>query len=505
MKRLVVLLVCLAYGAMPICGQELEQEYPSSTLPADSIVEEIVGIIPESLDSDIDSLLHSWHVQYFTKREDYCHDDEENVYFPDSVYASRLASLPRIIPMPYNNVVRDCIDLYTERRRNLVRYMLGMADYYFPIIEEVLDKHGLPIELKYLAVVESALNPVALSRVGACGVWQFMLPTGKQYGLTINSLVDDRRDPVKATEAACAYFKDMYAIYKDWSLVMASYNCGPGNVNKAIKRSGGKTNFWDIFPYLPKETRSYVPLFIAANYVMNYYCDHNLCPLETNLPLATDTIHVNKMLHLQQVSEVLQVDLEQLRALNPQYKRDIVPGNTGDAVLKLPASDTYAFVDKEDSIYQYRVEEFLPSYLVTISGGSTSGVATREQVTHIVLKNENIYTIANRYGVTPQEIKKWNRLSSNRLARGKRLKLYVDNGGVYLSAKNAQKEKAVSASPAQKAEKKDGYIAHKVRSGESLYSIASKYPGVSAQTLKQANNLSDSKIIPGQVLKIPVG
>lgn len=505
MKRLVVLLVCLAYGAMPICGQELEQEYPSSTLPADSIVEEIVGIIPESLDSDIDSLLHSWHVQYFTKREDYCHDDEENVYFPDSVYASRLASLPRIIPMPYNNVVRDCIDLYTERRRNLVRYMLGMADYYFPIIEEVLDKHGLPIELKYLAVVESALNPVALSRVGACGLWQFMLPTGKQYGLTINSLVDDRRDPVKATEAACAYFKDMYAIYKDWSLVMASYNCGPGNVNKAIKRSGGKTNFWDIFPYLPKETRSYVPLFIAANYVMNYYCDHNLCPLETNLPLATDTIHVNKMLHLQQVSEVLQVDLEQLRALNPQYKRDIVPGNTGDAVLKLPASDTYAFVDKEDSIYQYRVEEFLPSYLVTISGGSTSGVATREQVTHIVLKNENIYTIANRYGVTPQEIKKWNRLSSNRLARGKRLKLYVDNGGVYLSAKNAQKEKATSVSPAQKAEKKDGYIAHKVRSGESLYSIASKYPGVSAQTLKQANNLSDSKIIPGQVLKIPVG
>lgn len=505
MKRLVVLLVCLAYGAMPICGQELELENPSSTLPADSIVEEIVGIIPESLDSDIDSLLHSWHVQYFTKREDYCHDDEENVYFPDSVYASRLASLPRIIPMPYNNVVRDCIDLYTERRRNLVRYMLGMADYYFPIIEEVLDKHGLPIELKYLAVVESALNPVALSRVGACGLWQFMLPTGKQYGLTINSLVDDRRDPVKATEAACAYFKDMYAIYKDWSLVMASYNCGPGNVNKAIKRSGGKTNFWDIFPYLPKETRSYVPLFIAANYVMNYYCDHNLCPLETNLPLATDTIHVNKMLHLQQVSEVLQVNLEQLRALNPQYKRDIVPGNTGDAVLKLPASDTYAFVDKEDSIYQYRVEEFLPSYLVTISGGSTSGVATREQVTHIVLKNENIYTIANRYGVTPQEIKKWNRLSSNRLARGKRLKLYVDNGGVYLSAKNAQKEKAASASPAQKAEKKDGYIAHKVRSGESLYSIASKYPGVSAQTLKQANNLSDSKIIPGQVLKIPVG
>ena len=346
-------------------------EEEDTTLPPDSIVEAEVGLIPESLDADVDSLLRSWHVQYFTKRDDYCHDDEENVYFPDSVYADRLSRLPAMIPLPYNNVVRDCIDLYTERRRGLVRYMLGMADYYFPIIEKILDKHGLPLELKYLAVVESALNPVALSRVGACGLWQFMLPTGKQYGLTINSLVDDRRDPVKATEAACEYFKDMYAIYKDWSLVMASYNCGPGNVNKAIKRSGGKTNFWDIFPYLPRETRSYVPLFIAANYVMNYYCDHNLCPLETDIPLATDTIHVNKILHLQQVADVLHVDIAQLRALNPQYKRDIVPGNTTESVLKLPAAQTYAFIDHEDSIYAYRKAELLPDYMITVSGGST--------------------------------------------------------------------------------------------------------------------------------------
>ena len=342
-------------------------EEEDTTLPPDSIVEAEVGLIPESLDADVDSLLRSWHVQYFTKRDDYCHDDEENVYFPDSVYADRLSRLPAMIPLPYNNVVRDCIDLYTERRRGLVRYMLGMADYYFPIIEKILDKHGLPLELKYLAVVESALNPVALSRVGACGLWQFMLPTGKQYGLTINSLVDDRRDPVKATEAACEYFKDMYAIYKDWSLVMASYNCGPGNVNKAIKRSGGKTNFWDIFPYLPRETRSYVPLFIAANYVMNYYCDHNLCPLETDIPLATDTIHVHKILHLQQVADVLHVDIAQLRALNPQYKRDIVPGNTTESVLKLPAAQTYAFIDHEDSIYAYRKAELLPDGSVNVS------------------------------------------------------------------------------------------------------------------------------------------
>ena len=499
MKRLILFGLLMGSSHIAI---EAAPEEEDTTFPPDSIVEAEVGLIPESLDADVDSLLRSWHVQYFTKRDDYCHDDEENVYFPDSVYADRLSRLPAMIPLPYNNVVRDCIDLYTERRRGLVRYMLGMADYYFPIIEKILDKHGLPLELKYLAVVESALNPVALSRVGACGLWQFMLPTGKQYGLTINSLVDDRRDPVKATEAACEYFKDMYAIYKDWSLVMASYNCGPGNVNKAIKRSGGKTNFWDIFPYLPKETRSYVPLFIAANYVMNYYCDHNLCPLETDIPLATDTIHIHKILHLQQVADVLGVDMAQLRALNPQYKRDIVPGHLAEeAVLKLPAAQTYAFIDHEDSIYAYRKAELLPDYMITVSGGATPGAATREQITHIVLRNENIYTIANRYGVTARDIKKWNRLSSNRLPRGKRLKLYVDNGGVLLSEKSASNAKKNHTATLQQ----DGYIAHKVKSGESLYSIASQYPGITAQDLRKANKLRTTTIQPGQVLKIPRG
>lgn len=471
----------------------------------DSIKKEIIGLIPESLDSDIDSLLRSWHVQYFTKKEDFCHDDTENVFFPDSVYADRLARLPRVIPMPYNNVVRDCIDLYTERRRGLVRYMLGMADFYFPIIEKVLDKYQLPLELKYLAVVESALNPVAISKVGACGLWQFMLPTGKMYDMTINSLVDDRLDPVKATDAACRYFIDMYAIYKDWNLVMASYNCGPGNVNKAIKRSGGKTNFWEIFPYLPKETRSYVPLFIAANYVMNYYCDHNLCPVSTNLPMATDTLHIHKMLHLRQVADVLNVDIAQLRALNPQYRRDIVPGNSTEAsVLKLPAAETFSFVDKEKEIYAYKTQELLPEYMMTLSGGASLSAATRETITHVVLRNENIYTIANRYGVTPSDIKKWNKLLSYRLQRGKRLKLFVDNGGV-MHAANKSKSGQASTSSSTKGKQANGFISHKVRHGESLYSIASKYPGVTAQDIKKANKLSDTKIMPGQVIRIPVG
>lgn len=232
MKRYLLALICLNCLVSLVYAQEETRIEEKDTL---SSLESEVGLIPESLDANVDSLLRTWHVQYFSKREDFCHDDDENVYFPDSVYIDRLSRLPSVIALPYNNIVRDCIDLYAERKRNLVRYMLGMADFYFPIIEQVLDEHGLPIELKYLAVVESALNPVALSRVGACGLWQFMLPTGKSYGLEINSLVDERRDPLKATEAACKYFKDMYAIYGDWNLVLASYNCGPGNVNKAAK------------------------------------------------------------------------------------------------------------------------------------------------------------------------------------------------------------------------------------------------------------------------------
>lgn len=505
---LIVIAFCLSI-ANQLAAQEDTSglEYQAN----DSITNEIIGLIPESLDSDIDSLLHTWHVQYFTKKEDFCHDDEENVYFPDSIYAERLADLPRIIPMPYNNVVRNCIDLYTQRRRGLVRYMLGMADYYFPIIESILDKYNLPLELKYLAVVESALNPVAISRVGACGLWQFMLPTGKMYDMTINSLVDDRLDPVKATEAACKYFIDMYAIYKDWNLVMASYNCGPGNVNKAIKRSGGKTNFWDIFPYLPRETRSYVPLFIAANYVMNYYCDHNMCPIKTNLPMATDTLHIHRMLHLQQIADVLNIDIAQLRALNPQYRRDIVPGNSQLAsIIKLPAAQTYAFVDKENEIYSYKVQELLPEHLMTLNGGSLASSATREQVTHIVLKNENIYTIANKYGVTPKDIKKWNKLQSYKLARGRKLKLFVDNGGVSLAANKLNKQETNNESNSSSNVEKGGttngkYVSYKVKSGESLYSIASKYPGISAQDIKKANNMQDTKIMPGQVIKIPIG
>ena len=499
MKNILIGLFCLCgFTALAQEDFSAEEREGHLVLSRDSLEEE-VGLIPEAIDADVDSLLHSWHVRYFSKTEEYCHDDEENVYFPDSIYIERLERLPRVITLPYNNIVRDCIDLYAERRRDLVRYMLGMADFYFPIIEQILDEHGLPIELKYLAVVESALNPVALSRVGAAGIWQFMLPTGKSYGLEINSLIDERRDPVKATHAACRYFEDMYAIYKDWSLVLAAYNCGPGNVNKAIRRSGGKTDFWEIFPYLPRETRSYVPLFIAANYIMTYHCEHNLCALQTSLPLATDTVVVNRSLHFEQVSDLLQVDMPTLRALNPQYKRDIVPGNVRPLVLKLPAERTYAFIDKEDTVYTHRAEELLANCIPVDSGQSLPRAATRETITHIVLKGENLYTIANRYGVTARDIRKWNKLSSNRVAKGKRLKLHVDNGGVYLAAKGKEKNGSATASTGDQrpaAAASEGFVSYKVRSGDSLYSISKKYPGVTAATLQKVNKLSNGRHAP---------
>lgn len=519
MNRYLFIFVCLFGCMLPCLAQDGVTGEPDYSVLSEDTLSADIGLIPESLDANVDSLLRSWHVNYFTKTDEYCHDDEANVYFSDDIIRERLERLPRVIPMDYNEIVRNSINLYAERRRSLVRYMLGMADFYFPIFEQILDEHGLPLELKYLAIVESALNPTALSRVGASGLWQFMLPTGKSYGLEINSLVDDRRDPIKSTHAACRYFKDMYEIYGDWHLVLAAYNCGPGNVNKAIRRSGGKMNFWQIYKHLPRETRSYVPLYIAANYIMNYHCDHNICPVQTSLPMATDTIMVTKALHLQQVADLLKMDIEQIRALNPQYRRDIIPGNTKPSVLKLPANQTFAFVDKEDTVYTHQLEEYL-AHIVFDENAHLKN-SNREQIIHISKAGENLFTIADQYGVTARDIRKWNGLSSNRVASGRRLKLYVDNGGVAF-ASTSKKEEPVAPTPkatttakatqtapktqaATSSNTAKGFVTYTVKSGDSLYSISKKYPGVSAATLQKTNNLPNTKIRPGQVLKIPTG
>ena len=240
-------------------------------------------------------------------------------YFPDSVYLYRLDSLNSAITLSYNNIVRNFIELYTVKKRQQLATMLGLSEYYFPLFEEVLAANSMPLELKYLPVIESALNPVARSRARACGLWQFMYPTGKMYKLEINSYIDERYDPARATEAAICYLKDLYNIYGDWILVIAAYNCGPGNVNKAIRRSGGKKNYWDIYYHLPRETRGYVPAFIAAMYSFNYYKEHNIYPIESTLPRLCDTVIIEKALHFDQICKNMEVSVEELRDINPQY------------------------------------------------------------------------------------------------------------------------------------------------------------------------------------------
>ena len=449
MKKLFFTLLSVAsfIAPSPLWAQDDDDRNPHleaedySILSSDSTYDD-VGLIPEVLDENVRALLQTWHAKYFSQSDPYCIDRDENAPVSDDVYRDRLSRMATIIPMDYNPIVRNCISIYADRRRELVRYVMAMADLYFPLFEQVLDQYDLPLELKYLAIIESNLNPRAYSRAGAAGIWQFMLPTGKLFGLEINSLIDQRLDPIASTHAACKYFKQMYATFGDWYLVLASYNCGPGNVNKAIRRAGGRTNFWEIYPYLPRETRSYVPFFIAATYIMTYHCEHNICPMRTSLSVATDTVMVDRLMHLRQVADVLNVDIEMLRTFNPQYKREIIPGHIKPCVLKLPVAATYAYIDKKDTISAYRADELLAAYLPKRYTESSSddqedkpSEPKTEMIRYTVKSGENLYTIANKYGVTAQNIRKWNNLLTNRVPRGKRLTIYVDTGGVTYDGK----------------------------------------------------------------------
>jgi len=315
--------------------------------------------VPEALYMEsLDSLLELFHTQNYLTLDDECEAREENPYYSDEVIAERLSRMPTRIEMPFNPIVRQFIDRYTSRMRRSVSAWLGTQNFYMPIFEEALDYYNVPMELKYLPVIESALNPKAVSRVGATGLWQFMLATGKQYGLRVNSLVDDRRDPIRSSYAAAKFLRDLYRIFGDWTLAIAAYNCGPENVNKAIRRSGGQMDYWKIYPYLPKETRGYVPAFIAANYVMTYYCEHNICPMLTNLPERTDTVVVSNNLSLASISKFCDIDINMLRELNPQYRRDVVNGLSEPSVIRMPISAINRFVEQEDSIISFDASRY---------------------------------------------------------------------------------------------------------------------------------------------------
>lgn len=307
--------------------------------------------LPEGMQVNTDSMISEWNAGQFFQLDTTSQLADINPYFEKSVYRDRLNRIPCVMEMTYNNVVQKYIDQYTGRLRHSVSYILGASNFYVPIFEDALCYYQIPLELKYLPVIESAFNPRARSRVGAMGLWQFMPATGKRYGLAINSLVDERCDPIKASYAAARYLKDLYDIFGDWTLVIAAYNCGPGNINKAIHRSGGERNFWKIYPYLPRETRGYVPAFIAANYVMNYYGDHNILPMRASIPSNTDTIVVSRDVELDRIASLCNIDIRELKMLNPQYSTNLIPGYKMNCTLRMPQKQLLAFIDLQDSIY----------------------------------------------------------------------------------------------------------------------------------------------------------
>lgn len=381
--------------------------------------------LPMSMTYPLDSLLNDWKAKTYIDLGKDCTTSQVNPQFSDSVYIDRLSRMPVIMEMPYNDIVRKFIDTYTGRLRSQVSFMLSACNFYMPIFEEALDAYNLPLELKYLPIIESALNPSAISRAGASGLWQFMLSTGKLYGLESNSLVDERRDPIKATWAAARYLKDMYDIYKDWNLVIAAYNCGPGNINKAIRRANGKTDYWEIYNYLPRETRGYVPAFIAANYVMTYYCKHNICPMETNIPQATDTVLVSRNLHFQQIADICHVPLDEIKSLNPQYKRDIVPGDSKPRALRLPTEAISTFLDNQDTIYAHRSDELFKNRRIVASVNRQSKASDNGDLTYYrIRQGDTLGGIARKFGVSVRQLRRWNNLHNNRIRAGRRLKIY---------------------------------------------------------------------------------
>ena len=414
--------------------------------------------VPEGMLLEIDSLLNQYNSKTYLQDND-CHYSDVNPEFSVETYIERLQRIPSVMEMPYNDVVRKFIDRYAVRLRASVSYMLGAANFYMPIFEEALEMYNLPLELKYLPVIESALSPTATSRVGAAGLWQFMLATGKQYGLEVNSLVDERRDPIKSTYAAARYLRDLYKIYDDWNLVIAAYNYGPQNINKAIHRAGGVKDYWAIYKYLPRETQGYVPAFIAANYIMTYYCEHNICPMRTQIPAKSDTIVVNRDVHFKQIAAVTGIRIEELRSLNPQYRRDIVNGSTQPSVIRLPQTYVNAFLDREDSIYNYEAATLLTKRTVvevtaddvkeevvarsqTVAprthqtahsrtravsqsrnrrGGKTASRGGSQSVT--VKSGQTLSQIAKKNNTTVEKLKRLNGIKGNNIRAGKKLKV----------------------------------------------------------------------------------
>ena len=447
-----------------------------------------------------DSLLSIW----YSHKQAYAEDnfDLDSVKFasnvPDEVYIERIKKMNSFITLPYNEIVRNYIIMYSEKMNTRMGHMLGLCNYYMPIFEEIFNRYDMPEELKAMTIIESAMNPRATSRVGAKGMWQFMYSTAKQYGLHIDSFVDERMDPVKSAEAAAQYLQDAYEIFGDWNLAIASYNCGAGNVNKAIRRAGGKRDFWSIWPYLPRETRGYVPAFVGALYTMTYYKEHGIKPEAVGMPIAVDTFCINKQLHLKQVSELTGAPLEELKNLNPQYRHEIIPGNEREYILRMPYTYTNAFIEYEDSLYKHKADVYFnPVTIRQIKDGGDG-----ELIIYKVKSGDYLGKIAGKYHVSVTQIKKWNNLKSNDIRVGQKLRIY--RGGVAPSSSGSSSTQSASASSTKtssSSSQSGNKITYTVKSGDVLGKIAERHK-VSLANLKKWNGLTSNTIKVGQKLVI---
>ena len=471
MKRIKTLLLALAARFMTATAQTDEITVHNDQNGRDEVID-----LPEGMSVSCDSLINEWMAKKYLYPDTTCANPDYNPTFTTEEYQERLRRLPVVMEMPYNSVVQKFIDQYSGRLRRTVSYALGAGNFYIPIFEEALDYYGLPLELKYLPVIESALEPKAKSPAGAVGLWQFMLATGKRYDLKVNSLIDERQDPYKSSWAAARYLRDLYKIYRDWNLVIAAYNCGPTNVNKAIHRADGVRDYWTIYPYLPSETRGYVPAFIAANYIMNYYCEHNICPMKTKIPITTDTVTIMRDLHMQQVAELCNVDVEAIQALNPQYRTQLIPGSSGPMTLRLPTETLNMFIDLKDSVYNYRVDELL----------------TRRSCVEVDDRLDNRSVASKRRAARQQSASESS--SSSRRSASK-------SSSRKSSRSSSSKSSSRSSRSSRKSKKEKSSASATVRKGDTLIEIAHRN-GTTVEKLKKKNKIKGNMIKPGQKLKV---
>lgn len=471
MKRIKTLLLALAASFITATAQTNEITVHNDQNGRDEVID-----LPEGMSVSCDSLINEWMAKKYLYPDTTCANPDYNPTFTTEEYQERLRRLPVVMEMPYNSVVQKFIDQYSGRLRRTVSYALGAGNFYIPIFEEALDYYGLPLELKYLPVIESALEPKAKSPAGAVGLWQFMLATGKRYDLKVNSLIDERQDPYKSSWAAARYLRDLYKIYRDWNLVIAAYNCGPTNVNKAIHRANGVRDYWTIYPYLPSETRGYVPAFIAANYIMNYYCEHNICPMKTKIPITTDTVTIMRDLHMQQVAELCNIDVEAIQALNPQYRTQLIPGSSGPMTLRLPTETLNTFIDLKDSVYNYRVDELL----------------TRRSCVEVDDRLDNRSVASKRRAARQQSASESS--SSSRSSASK-------SSSRKSSRSSSSKSSSRSSRSSRKSKKEKSSASATVRKGDTLIEIAHRN-GTTVEKLRKKNKIKGNMIKPGQKLKV---